>query len=234
MSEGNIRLAMKSLLPLLLVAAAAQAQTASVKAPADSFSLTADNYMIARDTDDFDGMSYGVKAHVWDDVRLTLSYADVSSDAFDLVSGLNLEVGARRFSVGAEYDMRVEQGVVTLSLAYGQTTGRTTGGFVGDAFRNQQFVLGASYARPLGEGFTAILSANKFLSDFDTDRGFSTASARTALAERFDGSPFSVGLTLAYTPVEHVTIHVTYATEDSVLGLGRADNTLSFGVRANF
>jgi hypothetical protein len=225
---------MKSLLPLLLVAAAAQAQTASVKAPADSFSLTADNYMIARDTDDFDGMSYGVKAHVWDDVRLTLSYADVSSDAFDLVSGLNVEVGARRFSVGAEYDMRVEQGVVTLSLAYGQTTGRTTGGFVGDAFRNQQFVLGASYARPLGEGFTAILSANKFLSDFDTDRGFSTASARTALAERFDGSPFSVGLTLAYTPVEHVTIHVTYATEDSVLGLGRADNTLSFGVRANF
>lgn len=225
---------MKSLLPLLLVAAAVQAQTASVKAPADSFSLTADNYMIARDTDDFDGMSYGVKAHVWDDVRLTLSYADVSSDAFDLVSGLNVEVGARRFSVGAEYDMRVEQGVVTLSLAYGQTTGRTTGGFVGDAFRNQQFVLGASYARPLGEGFTAILSANKFLSDFDTDRGFSTASARTALAERFDGSPFSVGLTLAYTPVEHVTIHVTYATEDSVLGLGRADNTLSFGVRANF
>lgn len=225
---------MKSLLPLLLVAAAAQAQTASVKAPADSFSLTADNYMIARDTDDFDGMSYGVKAHVWDDVRLTLSYADVSSDAFDLVSGLNVEVGARRFSVGAEYDMRVEQGVVTLSLAYGQTTGRTTGGFVGDAFRNQQFVLGASYARPLGEGFTAILSANKFLSDFDTDKGFSTASARTALAERFDGSPFSVGLTLAYTPVEHVTIHVTYATEDSVLGLGRADNTLSFGVRANF
>lgn len=225
---------MKSLLPLLLVAAAVQAQTASVKAPADSFSLTADNYMIARDTDDFDGMSYGVKAHVWDDVRLTLSYADVSSDAFDLVSGLNVEVGARRFSVGAEYDMRVEQGVVTLSLAYGQTTGRTTGGFVGDAFRNQQFVLGASYARPLGEGFTAILSANKFLSDFDTDKGFSTASARTALAERFDGSPFSVGLTLAYTPVEHVTIHVTYATEDSVLGLGRADNTLSFGVRANF
>lgn len=225
---------MKSLLPLLLVAAAAQAQAASVKAPADSFSLTADNYMIARDTDDFDGMSYGVKAHVWDDVRLTLSYADVSSDAFDLVSGLNVEVGARRFSVGAEYDMRVEQGVVTLSLAYGQTTGRTTGGFVGDAFRNQQFVLGASYARPLGEGFTAILSANKFLSDFDTDRGFSTASARTALAERFAGSPFSVGLTLAYTPVEHVTIHVTYATEDSVLGLGRADNTLSFGVRANF
>jgi len=225
---------MKSLLPLLLVAAAAQAQTASVKAPADSFSLTADNYMIARDTDDFDGMSYGVKAHVWDDVRLTLSYADVSSDAFDLVSGLNVEVGARRFSVGAEYDMRVEQGVVTLSLSYGQTTGRTKGGFVGEAFRNQQFVLGASYARPLGEGFTAILSANKFLSDFDTDRGFSTASARTALAERFDGSPFSVGLTLAYTPVEHVTIHVTYATEDSVLGLGRADNTLSFGVRANF
>ena len=103
-----------------------------------------------------------------------------------------------------------------------------------EAFRNQQFVLGASYARPLGEGFTAILSAKKFLSDFDPDATFSTAPARAALADRFDGSPFSVGLTLAYTPVEYVTIHLTYATEDSVLGLGRADNTLSFGIRANF
>ena len=225
---------MKSILPLLLVAAAAQAEITSVKAPADSFSLTADNFMIARDVDDFDGMSYGIKAKVWDGARMTLGFADATSDRFDLVSGLNVEVGARRFAVGAEYDMHIEQGIVTLSLAYGQTTGRTKGGFVGDAFRNQQFVLGASYARPLGEGFTAILSANKFLSDFDTDKGFSTASARTALAERFDGSPFSVGLTLAYTPVEYVTVHLTYATEDSVLGLGRADNTLSFGVRANF
>ena len=225
---------MKSLLPLLLVAAAAQAETTSVKAPADSFSLTADNFMIARDVDDFDGMSYGIKAKVWDGARMTLGFADATSDRFDLVSGLNVEVGARRFAVGAEYDMHIEQGIVTLSLAYGQTTGRTKGGFVGDAFRNQQFVLGASYARPLGEGFTAILSANKFLSDFDTDKGFSTASARTALAERFDGSPFSVGLTLAYTPVEYVTVHLTYATEDSVLGLGRADNTLSFGLTARF
>ena len=42
---------MKSLLPLLLVAAAAQAQTATVKAPASNLSLTVDNYMIARDVD---------------------------------------------------------------------------------------------------------------------------------------------------------------------------------------
>ena len=225
---------MKSLLPLLLVAAAAQAQTATVKAPASNLSLTVDNFMIARDVDDFDGMSYGIKAKVLDDVRMTLGFADATSDRFDLVSGLNVEVGARRFNVGAEYDLHTADGDVTLSLAYGQTTGRTMGGFAGEAFRNQQFVLGASYARPLGEGFTAILSAKKFLSDFDPDATFSTAPARAALADRFDGSPFSVGLTLAYTPVEYVTIHLTYATEDSVLGLGRADNTLSFGIRANF
>lgn len=225
---------MKSLLPLLLVAAAAQAETAKVKAPADSFSLTADNFMIARDVDDFDGMSYGIKAKVWDGARMTLGFADATSDRFDLVSGLNVEVGARRFTVGAEYDMHIEQGIVTLSLAYGQTTGRTKGGFVGDAFRNQQFVLGASYARPLGEGFTAILSANKFLSDFDTDKGFSTASARTALAERFDGSPFSVGLTLSYAPTDKVSIYLSYATEDSLLGLGNVDNTISFGLSARF
>lgn len=225
---------MKSLLPLLLVAAAAQAQTAPVKAPAESFSFTVDNFMIARDVDDFDGMSYGIKAKVWDDVRMTLGFADATSDRFDLVSGLNVEVGAQRFSVGAEYDLHTADGDITLSLAYGQTTGRTKGGYTGEAFRNQQFVLGASYARPLGQGFTAILSAQKFLSDFDPDTSFSNAANRVALAERFDGSPFSVGLTLAYAPVEHVSIHVTYALEDSVLGLGRADNTLSFGLRASF
>jgi hypothetical protein len=234
LSEGNITPAMKSLLPLLLVAAAAQAQTATVKAPASNFSFTADKYEIARDVDDFDGMSYGIKAKVWDDVRMTLGFADASSDRFDLVSGLNVEVGARRFSVGAEYDLHTAEGIVTLSLAYGQTTGRTKGGFAGDAFRNQQFVFGASYAKDLGQGFTATLAANKFLSEFDVESTFSTASARTALVERFDGSPFSVGLTLAYAPVEYVSIHLTYATEDSLLGLGGADNTLSFGLTARF
>ena len=105
---------------------------------------------------------------------------------------------------------------------------------MGDAFRNQQFVFGASYAKDLGQGFSATLSANKFLSDFDVDTAFSTAAARTALAERFDGSPFSVGLTLAYAPTDNVSIHLTYALEDSLLGLGNADNTLSFGVSARF
>ncbi len=225
---------MKSLLPLLLVAAAAQAQTASVKAPADNFSFTVDNYTIVRDVDDFDGLAYGLKARLADGVRATLSFADVSSDPFELVSGLNLELGARRFSVGAEYDMQVEQGVITLSLAYGQTTARASGGFTGDAFRNQQFVFGARYDMALAQGFTATLSANKFLGNFDAEPTFSTAPARTALAQRYDGSPFSVGLTLASAPVEHVSIHLTYATEDSLLGQGGADNTLSFGVRANF
>jgi len=225
---------MKSLLPLLVVAAAAQAQTAPVKAPASNFTLTAANTMIAHDVEDFDGMSYGVRAHVWDSVSLTLSYADAISDPFNLDSGLNVEVGARRFSVGAEYDMHVGPGDVTLSLAYGQTAGRTKGSFAGDAFLNQQFVFGASYAMALGQGFTATLAANKFISDFDVDKSFANASARTALAERFDGSPFSVGLTVAYAPTDKVSIYLTYAMEDSVLGLGGADNTISFGLSARF
>ena len=225
---------MKSLLPLLLVAAAAHAQTPAVKAQSGNFSLTADNYMIARDVDDFDGMAYGVKAHVWDHVSLTLSYADVSSDPFELISGLNMNLAARRFSLGAEYDIHTGPGALTLSLAFAETAGRAESSALGDAFRNQQFVFGASYSRDLGQGFTATLAANKFISDFDPDPAFSTSTNRAALADRFDGSPFSVGLTLAYTPVEYVTIHLTYATEDSVLGLGRADNTLSFGIRANF
>ena len=227
---------MKSLLPLLLVAAAAaQAQTAKVKAPADSFSFTVDNHMIARDVDDFDAMSYGIKAKVWDDVRMTLSFADGGSDRFTLASGTNLKIDANLFSIGAEYDLHVGgPGALTLSLAYAQTTGKGADGTTGDAFRNQQLVMGARYAMALGEGFTATLSANKFLSDFDPDPVFSNASARSALVQRYDGSPVSVGLTLAYAPTENVTLHVTYATEDSLFGLAGADNTISFGLRASF
>lgn len=222
---------MKSLLPLLLVAAAVQAQTAPVKAPAESFSFNVDSHMIARDVDDFDAMSYGFKAKVADGVRATLTYADAESDPFDLAAGLNMSVRARRWAVGAEYDL---PSGVTLSFAYAQTTARAQGGVNGDAFGNDQFVFGARYQVELGHGFTASLAANKFISDFDPDAAFSNAANRTALAERYDGSPFAVSLTLAYAPTEHVNIHVTYAKEDSLLGLGGAKNTLSFGVSAVF
>jgi predicted porin len=225
---------MKSLLPLLLVAAAAQAQTAVVKAPADRYSFSVDKYEIVRDGDDFDGMSFGAKARVADNLRIAFSYADASSDAFALVSGVNLELDANRFSLGAEYDIPAGPGAVTLSLGYAQTSAEAEGGATGDAFNNRQFVLGARYGMSLGAGFTASLAVNHFISDFEAEAGFSTAPARAALAQRYDGSPTSVGLTLAYTPTDLVTIHLTYATEDSLLGLAGADNTISFGVRANF
>ena len=225
---------MKSLLPLLLAAAAAQAQTAAVKAPADQYSFTVDKYEIVRDVDDFDGMSFGAKARVADNLRIAFSYADASSDAFALVSGLNLELDANRFSLGAEYDIPAGPGAVTLSLGYAHTSAEAEGGATGDAFTNRQFVLGARYGMSLGAGFTASLAVNHFISDFEAEAGFSTAPARAALAQRYDGSPTSVGLTLAYAPTDNVSIHLTYATEDSLLGLAGADNTISFGVHANF
>jgi predicted porin len=225
---------MKSLLPLLLVAAAAQAQTASVKAPADQYSFSVDKYEIVRDGDDFDGMAFGAKARVADNLRIAFSYADASSDPFALVSGVNLELDASRISLGAEYDIPAGPGAVTLSLGYAHTSAEAEGGATGDAFTNRQFVLGARYGMSLGAGFTASLAVNHFISDFEAEAGFSNASARAALAQRYDGSPTSVGLTLAYAPTDNVSIHLTYATEDSLLGLAGADNTISFGVRANF
>ena len=179
-------------------------------------------------------MSFGAKARVADNLRIAFSYADASSDAFTLVSGVNLELDANRFSLGAEYDIPAGPGAVTLSLGYAQTSAEAEGGATGDAFNNRQIVLGARYGMTLGAGFTASLAVNHFISDFEAEAGFSTAPARAALVQRYDGSPTSVGLTLAYTPTDLVTIHLTYATEDSLLGLAGADNTISFGVRANF
>ena len=179
-------------------------------------------------------MSFGAKARVADNLRIAFSYADASSDAFALVSGLNLELDANRFSLGAEYDIPAGPGAVTLSLGYAHTSAEAEGGATSDAFTNRQFVLGARYGMSLGAGFTASLAVNHFISDFEAEAGFSTAPARAALAQRYDGSPTSVGLTLAYAPTDNVSIHLTYATEDSLLGLAGADNTISFGVRANF
>jgi hypothetical protein len=235
LGETIIGFTMKSLLPLLLVAAAsASAQSAAVKTPSDQYSFSIDKYEIVRDGDDFDGMAFGAKARVADNLRIAFSYADASSDAFALVSGLNLELDASRFSLGAEYDIPAGPGAITLSLGYAQTSAEAEGGATGDAFNNRQFVLGARYGMSLGAGFTAAVAVNHFVSDFEAEGGFSTAPARAALVNRYDGSPTSVGLTLAYTPTDLVTIHLTYATQDSLLGLAGADNTISFGVRANF
>ena len=230
---------MKLLLPLLVASAAlAQAQTASVKVSApDRYSVSLDKYEVVRDVDDFDGVAFGAKVLVAENLRIALSYADATADAFDLttgIGGVNLELDATRISLGLEYDLPVGPGGLTLSLAYAQSSAEASGGANGDAFENNQFVLGARYEQKLGGDFSAAVSALHFVNDFEAESGFSTLDARNALAARYDDSPTSVGLSLLYAPTRWVTFHLTYATEDSLFGLANADNTISFGVRANF
>lgn len=229
---------MKLLLPLLVASAAishAQSPAAKVSS-ADRYSVSLDKYEVVRDVDDFDGLALGAKARVADGLRVALGYANASSDAFDLTGVTNVELEATRVSLGAEYEVPLAGGGLTFSLAYAQASAEAEGDFAGDALENSQFVLGARYERELGAGFSVALAASHFVNDLEVESGFapSDAPASAALLARYDDSPTSVGLTLAYSPTRLLSFHLTYATEDSLFGLGNADNTISFGVRASF
>ena len=231
--------AMNSILPILVAASAVlHAQPPSQNAPAvDRYTVNLDKYEVVRDGDDFDGVALGAKILVAENLRASIAYADASSDAFDLttgVGGVNLELDASRLSLGLEYDLALKPGVVSFSLAYAQVTAEASGGATGDVFENNQVVLGARYEMALGHGFSLGLSAQHFLGDLKVEPGFSTLAARNAAVARYDGSPTSVGLSLSYDLSRHLNFHLTYATEDSLLGLANADNTISFGVKARF
>lgn len=228
---------MKTILPLLIASATlSQAQTAPAKVTtAGNYSVSVDKYEIVRDGDDFDGISLGAKARVADNLNAVFSWADVSSDTFTLTPGTDVELEVSRISLGAEYNLSAGAGDVILSLAYAQTSAESEVGVIGDAFENNQFVVGARYEQKLVGDFSFGLSATHFINDFSVEGPFAAPVQRkNALINRYEDSTTSFGVTLAYTPTRLLTFHLTYATEDALLGLANADNTISFGVRANF
>lgn len=234
----RITLVMKKILPLLIASATlSQAQTAPAKVTtAGNYAVSVDKYEIVRDSDDFDGISLGAKARVADNLNAVFSWADVSSDTFTLNAGdPDVELEVSRISLGAEYNLSAGAGDVILSLAYAQTSAESEVGVIGDAFENNQFVVGARYEQKLVGDFSFGLSATHFINDFSVEGPFAADNdLKNALINRYEDSTTSFGVTLAYTPTRLLTFHLTYATEDGLLGLSNADNTISFGVRANF
>jgi hypothetical protein len=237
-SETKIGYAMKTILPLLIASATvSHAQTAPAKATsADRYSASIDKYEIVRDGDDFDGLSLGAKAGVADNLNLAFSWANVSSDAFALnVGDPNVEFEVSRISLGADYNLSAGPGDLILSLAYAKISAESEIGVLGDAFENNQFVLGARYEQKLVGDFSFALSASHFINDFSVKGLFAAdVDLTNSLVNRYEDSTTSFGVTLAYRPTRLFTFHLTYATEDALLGLANADNTISFGIRANF
>ena len=228
---------MRNLFTLLLAASATvtHAQvTMTSGVQQDRVSIGIDKYEIVRDGDDFDAWSVSARARLSGGLSVTASYADATSDLFTLTPGVDVELDATRFSVGLEYDLTAGPGIATFSLAYANTSAEASGTAAGDAFDNGQVVIGARYRYDLSRQFALTFAATHFVNNLDVESGFSTALARTALSQRYEDSPTSFGVSLSYSPAEYVTLHLTYATEDALLGLGEADNTVSFGVRANF
>ncbi len=222
---------MKTLTPLLVAAAAlSHAQTAQVQvSTSGNYSVSVDKHEVVRDADDFDGLSLGAKARLGNNLSATFSWADAWSDKFALVPGTDVEIEANRISLGVEYDQAVGAGKGILSLAYAQTSAESEVSPAGDAFDNDQFVLGARYEQALGSGFTASIGVTHFINDFE-GKGAQAAAYDT----RYGDSTTSVAVTLAYEVHRSVSVHLTYATEDALLGLAGADNTISFGLKASF
>lgn len=232
---------MKTILPLLIASATvSHAQTAPAKVTsADHYSVSIDKYEIVRDGDDFDGLSLGAKARVADNLNIAFSWANVSSDAFTLNVGdpdpEDVEFEVSRISLGAEYNLSAGPGDLILSLAYATTSAESEIGVIGDAFENNQFILGARYEQKIAGDFSFAVSASHFINDFSVEGPFAAEVDLTnSLINRYEDSTTSFGVTLAYTPTRLLTFHLTYATEDALLGLANADNTISFGIRANF
>ena len=228
---------MKTILPLLIASATVSyAQTAPAKVTsADHYSASIDKYEIVRDGDDFDGLSLGAKARVADNLNIAFSWANVSSDTFTINVDDVVEFEVSRISLGAEYNLSAGPGDLILSLAYATTSAESEIGVMGDAFENNQFILGARYEQKLVGDFSFALSASHFINDFSVEGLFAANDGLTnSLVNRYEDSTTSFGVTLAYTPTRLLTFHLTYATEDALLGLANADNTISFGIRANF
>lgn len=226
-----MNVAMKILTSLLVAAAAvSQAQTAQVQVKSSgNYAFSVDKHEVVRGGDDFDGLSLGAKARLTDSLSVSLAFADAWSDAFLIAPLATVEIEATRLSLGAEYELATGAGRTVLSLAYASTDAESEVGVVGDAFENSQFVLGARYEQALGGGFTASVGVIHFLNDFE-GKGPQAA----AYEARYEDSTTSLGVTLAYELHRNVSVHISYATEDALLGLANADNTISFGVKASF
>ncbi len=217
---------MRSVIPVLVLAAAASAQTAPAAGTSSDFSLSADHFDVKADSAlGYDGFVLGAKARVLGDFSIVASYADASSDS-TIINLAPAEFNLTRYSIGVEGVRALGSGKLTYGVAYAATSSEVeTGGATQDYTENAQFVLGLRFDLEVGAGFQLGLGATHFVNDPELS---STGAS-------FDMDDVTAPyLTVGYAITKAVSLQATYSTEDMVLGLPSADRCLLLGIRASF
>ena len=208
-----------TLLPLVILTAAASAQTMPVKSVnrSEQFSVGV-SYAMAKNTltgapveIDSDATVIDIRATVYPNIFLTASYADIKTD---LPSGLgpapdNLDMNSMSFGFGTK--IAAGNGNFELAYAYSKIEFDITSEDI------NQNIFKAGYSVDVGNGFNVGLTVI-YYSNSDTT---------------FDDVVAPV-LTVGYKFGQGFSADLSYSTENSIFGAPDADSTTTIGVRYGF
>jgi len=212
---------MKStILPLVILTAAASAQTMPVKSvnKSEQFSVGV-SYAMAKNTlngapveIDSDATIIDVRATVYQNIFLTASYADIKTD---IPSGLgpgpgNLDMNSMSFGFGT----KIAAGNGNIELAYAYSKIEADVGLGEDVNQN---IFKAGYSVDVGNGFNVGLAVIYYS---NSDTGFDDVTAPVFTVGYKFGQGFSADL--------------SYSTENTAFGAPDADGTTTVGVRYGF
>ena len=207
-----------TLLPLVILTAAASAQTMPVKSVnrSEQFSVGVSYAMVKNALSgapveiDSDATVIDVRATVYQNIFLTASYADIKVDVPAGEGPVpNLDLNSMSFGFGT----KIAAGNGNFELAYAYS--KVEFDFGSDDINQNLFKAG--YSVDVGNGFTVGLTVIHY-SNSDTDVDDVTAPV-FAVGYKF-GQGFSADL--------------SYSTENSIFGAPDADSTTTIGVRYGF
>ena len=208
---------MKStILPLVILTAAASAQTMPVKSVnrSEQFSVgvsyaMTQNVFGAGIEVDSDATIIDVRATVYQNIFLTASYADIKIDVPAGIPAPNLDINSMSFGFGTK--IAAGNGNIELAYAYSKVE------FEFESADINQNIFKAGYSVDVGNGFNVGLTVIHYS---NSDTGFDDVTAPVfAVGYKF-GQGFSADL--------------SYSTENTAFGAPDADGTTTIGVRYGF
>ena len=222
---GKFSPAMKStILPLVILTAAASAQTMPVKSTnvSERFSVGI-GYAMANDTWAFSGAPFqvdstatiiDVRATVYQNIFLTASYSDIKTD---VPSGIpvpgSLDMSSYSFGFGTK--IAAGNGNLELSYAYNKVE------IDFESVNFNQNILKAGYTVDVGNGFNVGLAVI-YISNKDITNGPPIDNVTAPV------------VTVGYKFGQGFSADLSYSTENTVFGAPDADGTTTIGVRYGF
>lgn len=253
---------MKLTLPLLLASsAAAFAQVSPLHSQASPNFAVGANYFDVRGGDyvDYNGYTLGLRAKVTKSISVVATYGDSSSDrvyregfyddgivAYAAQGEAVVEV--KRYSLGFESSQLIGPGLLTAGIAYADSTskGKAWGSYTdftgpaesfsvsSDLVDNTQIVLSLKYELEIAKGLNLGFGLTHFFNDFSYSNNDAKVFFDTLGYTLNDDDVTAPSITLSYSPIKVLTLHMSYSTEDIALGLPDADGSFTVGVRLNF